>query len=330
MRIGVIGAGAWGTALAHVAGQCSHDVVMWAREEDVVEDINTSHTNNRFLPGSALPKNVRATHNLADLAGSEIVVNAIPTQFIRAAYSSIEGAEVALNETILVNVAKGIELGTHERLSEVFSEVAPGIKAYAVMSGPSHAEEVVREMPTTVVCASFDMESAIIVQNAFKTDTFRVYITQDVVGVEICGALKNVIAIAAGIIDGAQLGDNTKAAVMTRGLAEISRLGQALGAEKETFFGLAGMGDLIVTCGSQHSRNRYVGEEIGRGRVLVDILADMTAVAEGVATTESALELALEAGIELPITSKVAAILFQGQEPMSAIRELMVRPPAAE
>jgi len=330
MRIGIVGSGAWGTALAHVAAENGHDVVMWAREPEVVADINENDTNTMYLPGSALGMNVSATGDFSQLSGCDIIVNATPTQFIRETFTAAENLQEILSDAILVNVSKGIELKTHKRISEIFAEVAPSIRTYAVISGPSHAEEVIQDMPTTVVCACEDPEAAELVQDAFSTESFRVYTTPDVVGVEICGSLKNVIAIAAGIIDGAQLGDNTKAAVMTRGLAEISRLGIAFGADKETFFGLAGMGDLIVTCDSRHSRNRHVGEEVGKGLKLQQVLDSMTAVAEGVPTTESALELAAEAGVELPITQKVAAILFNDEDPMTAIRELMLRPHKAE
>ncbi len=330
MRIGIVGSGAWGTALGHVAAENGHDVVMWAREPEVVADINEHDTNEMYLPGSTLGSNVHATSDFSELRGCTIIVNATPTQFIRGTYTAMSDLDEVLGGAIMVNVSKGIELKTHKRVSQIFSEIAPSIGTYAVLSGPSHAEEVIKDMPTTVVCACEDVAAAGLVQDAFSTESFRVYTTTDVVGVEICGSLKNVIAIAAGIIDGAQLGDNTKAAVMTRGLAEISRFGQAFGADKETFFGLAGMGDLIVTCGSLHSRNRHVGDEIGKGRTLEEVLASMTAVAEGVPTTESALELAAEVNVELPITEKVAAILFDGEDPMTAIRELMLRPHKAE
>lgn len=330
MRLGVIGGGAWGTALAHIAEEAGNVVVMYAREADVVEEINTLHRNERFLLGAHLGSGISATASIEDLRGCDLILNATPTQFVRSTLGLVAGHGSPLNGIPFANVAKGIELGTHKRVSEIVAEVLPSSGPYAVLSGPSHAEEVIRDMPTTVVCASEDRATAELVQLVFRTETFRVYTTDDVVGVEICGALKNVIAIAAGIIDGAELGDNTKAALMTRGLAEIARLGVALGADKDTFFGLAGMGDLIVTCGSQHSRNRFVGEQIGRGRSLDDIMASMSAVAEGVPTTRAALELAATVGVELPITEKVASILFDNEEPMQAIRELMVRPLRSE
>ena len=307
-----------------------HEVVMWAREPEVVADINNNDTNEMYLPGSRLGETVTATSVFEDLRGCDIIINATPTQFIRSTYTAIPDVDDILKGAILVNVAKGIELGTHKRISQIFAEVTPGISHYAVLTGPSHAEEVIKDMPTTVVCGSNSINAANQVQEALSTEAFRIYTSADVVGMEICGSLKNVIAIAAGIIDGAKLGDNTKAAVMTRGLAEMARLGIAFGADKDTFFGLAGMGDLIVTCDSTHSRNRHVGFEIGMGRPLQEVLDSMTAVAEGVPTTESALELAAEVDIELPITSKVASIIFKGEDPMKAIRELMLRPAKPE
>lgn len=330
MRIGIVGAGAWGTALAHVAALNGHDVLLWSYDPAVVDQINTRHINQSYLPQGTLQDGVRATAAIEDLAGCAVVINATPTQFIRSTFTQHPNLDALFAGAILVNVAKGIELGTHLRVSEIFDQIMPSKGAFVVLSGPSHAEEVIRDMPTTVVVASQHHEAANVVQEALSTETFRVYTSADVIGVEICGSLKNVIAIAAGIIDGAQLGDNTKAAVMTRGLAEMARLGQAVGADKDTFFGLAGMGDLIVTCDSRHSRNRFVGEEVGKGRSLQDVLAGMTAVAEGVPTTTAALELAAEAGVELPITQKVAHILFDGEDPLHAIHDLMVRPHKSE
>ncbi len=325
MRIGIIGAGAWGTALACVAADAGHNVCIWAREQRVVDAIIQTHANPEFLPGSTIPDVIRATADMDQLAGSEVIINATPTQFVR---STIRDNVVA--GSIVVNVAKGIEVGTTRRVSEIMQEVAPSMAAYVVLSGPSHAEEVVRRMPTTVVAASANLAIAQQVQSMLTTPDFRVYASDDVVGVEICGSLKNVIAIAAGIVDGLGLGDNTKAALMTRGLAEIARLGVALGADQSTFYGLAGLGDLYVTCASKHSRNRSVGEQIGKGATLDHILNTMSAVAEGVPTTTAALELAASVGIELPIIQKVASILFRGEDPRTSIRELMLRPARSE
>lgn len=323
MKVAVIGAGAWGTALASVAAENEHDVVMWAREEHVVHEINTLHTNNNFLPDVTLAGSLRATHSIDDVHGADVTIIATPTQFIRSVLTS---QVKFFSSTTIVNVAKGIEIGTQLRVSQLVEDVGVTPRDYVVVSGPSHAEEVVRRMPTTVVAASSNIEAAQRIQTVLSTETFRVYTSADVVGVEICGALKNVIAIAAGIVDGIGFGDNTKAALITRGLAEIARLGVALGAHQQTFFGLAGLGDLFVTCASVHSRNRYVGEQIGKGKSLSSILDGMSAVAEGVSTTKAALELSAFVGVELPIASKVSSIIFDGEDPKDAIRELMMRP----
>lgn len=321
MTVGILGAGAWGTAVAHVVSQNCPSVLMWAREPEIVDEINWRHTNERFLPGAHLPESVRATPNLAELCGLDVVINATPTQFVRTTLTNdlCRGA-------VVVNLAKGIERGTHLRVSEVVEHIAPSLRSYVVLSGPSHAEEVVRGMPTTVVCAGRDKDVVAEIQHLMMRPTFRVYASDDVVGVEIGGALKNVIAIAAGIVDGLGMGDNTKAALITRGLAEITRLGVALGADPQTFFGLAGLGDLFVTCTSRHSRNRAVGERIGRGETLEQILETMSAIAEGVPTTQAALELAAAVGVELPITERVADILWNNADAEQAVRMLMMRP----
>lgn len=321
MTVGILGAGAWGTAVAHVVSQNCPSVLMWAREPEIVDEINWRHTNERFLPGAHLPESVRATPNLAELCGLDVVINATPTQFVRTTLTNdlCRGA-------VVVNLAKGIERGTHLRVSEVVEHIAPSLRSYVVLSGPSHAEEVVRAMPTTVVCAGRDKDVVAEIQHLMMRPTFRVYASDDVVGVEIGGALKNVIAIAAGIVDGLGMGDNTKAALITRGLAEITRLGVALGADPQTFFGLAGLGDLFVTCTSRHSRNRAVGERIGRGETLEQILETMSAIAEGVPTTQAALELAAAVGVELPITERVADILWNNADAEQAVRMLMMRP----
>ncbi|MBU3698516.1 MAG: NAD(P)-dependent glycerol-3-phosphate dehydrogenase [Candidatus Kapabacteria bacterium] len=321
MTVGILGSGAWGTAIAYIAAQNQASVTMWARESEVVDEINSQRSNERFLSGVVLPESVRATSEVLELAGCDVLVNATPTQYVRSTFRD----DVAKG-AIVVNLAKGIERGTHLRVSEVIAHTAPSASSFVVLSGPSHAEEVVRNMPTTVVCAGRDRQSVSIVQKLLMTPTFRVYASDDVVGVEIGGALKNVIAIAAGIVDGLGMGDNTKAALITRGLAEISRLGVALGADPQTLYGLAGLGDLFVTCTSRHSRNRAVGERIGRGETLDQILGSMSAVAEGVPTTQAALELAADVGVELPITERVSAILWQGADPEEAVRKLMMRP----
>lgn len=323
MNIAIIGAGGWGTALSCIAAENGHRVTLWARQQAIADEINSQRINSQYLPDITIPPAVEATVNPHAIERADMIIVAMPTQFIRAAMNTYR---FPLRGKIVVNAAKGIERGTHLRISQVLREVANvGSDEYVVLSGPSHAEEVARGVPTTVVAASTSESAAEIVQHALSTPTFRVYRSLDVVGVELGGALKNVIAIAAGIIDGLQMGDNTKAALVTRGLAEISRLGTELGANPLTFSGLSGLGDLFVTCTSRHSRNRLVGERIGRGETLSQILASMKMVAEGVATTISALELASDYGIELPIAEQVYHILFEGKDPRQAITELMTR-----
>jgi len=323
MTIAVLGAGGWGTALACIAASNGHHVILWARNESVAHHINQSRDNPVYLPGIAIPAGVVATTDPAAIEDADLVINAVPTQYLRVV---VERNRFPIRGKLIVNAAKGIERGTHLRISQVLREVlGTPSDDYAVLSGPSHAEEVARGVPTTVVVASTSESAAEIVQRALSTPTFRIYRSLDVVGVELGGALKNVIAIAAGIIDGLAMGDNTKAALVTRGLAEITRLGTELGANPLTFSGLSGLGDLFVTCTSRHSRNRLVGERIGRGETLEEIIASMTMVAEGIATTISTLELASDYGIEMPIAEQVYCILFEGKNPRSAITELMTR-----
>ncbi len=322
-KIGIIGAGGWGTTLGIVLNQNGYDALLWTHETETSNAINREHTNKDYLANVQLPDTLRCTTDPKELDRYDVILNAIPTQFIR---SAIRDYRIPIKSKYIINGSKGIETGSLKRISEIFRECAD-IKSeqYAVLTGPSHAEEVSRKMPTTVVTASENVIFADAVQKIFSNDTFRVYSSDDVVGCEIGGSLKNVIAIAAGIIDGLQLGDNTKAALITRGLAEISRLGIAMGAKPLTFSGLSGLGDLIVTCNSKHSRNRFVGEMIGRGKKLRQIVEEMKMIAEGVKTTESAYHLRMRHGVEMPITEQVYNILFNDIEPKTAIRELMSR-----
>jgi glycerol-3-phosphate dehydrogenase (NAD(P)+) len=331
MNVAVLGAGSWGTTLALVLHENRHAVTLWNYNESDAELIRETRENTRFLPGVPIPADITVTSSLLDaIHGVEMLVCAVPSQFLRGVMAQIPS--VVSSELLVVNVAKGVENGSLMTMSEVLHDVLPGIRTGRIvtLSGPSHAEEVSRKIPTTVVAASTDLESARAVQKAFMVPYFRVYVSTDIRGVEIGGALKNVIAIAAGIIDGAQLGDNTKAAVMTRGIAEIARLGVALGAHIRTFSGLSGIGDLMVTCMSRHSRNRYVGVEIGKGRKLPDILAGMVMVAEGIATTQSSYDLAAKTGVEVPIIAEVHRILFEGKDPLIACNDLMTRDPKGE
>ncbi len=331
MRITVLGAGSWGTTLAILLAENSHDVTLWSYREADAETIRTQRENPSFLPGITIPDAIQVTSDLtASVKGREVLVAAVPSQFLRSVMTGI--GSVSLDRMIVVNVAKGVENGTLMTMSEMLRDAIPGLSAnnIATLSGPSHAEEVSRRIPTTVVAASADINTARIVQSVFMLPFFRVYVSTDLRGVELGGSLKNVIAIAAGIIDGANLGDNTKAAVMTRGIAEITRIGVAMGAQVRTFGGLSGIGDLMVTCMSRHSRNRGVGVEIGKGRKLADIVGEMVMVAEGIATTQSAYDLARRVRVEVPIINEVHRILFEGKDPLIACHDLMTRDPKGE
>lgn len=323
INISVVGAGGWGTSISYLLAHKDYNIKLWSFESEVVEDINNNRANSIYLKNAVLPENITATNNLSELNDSDLFVFAVPTQFIR---SVLMKNELDLSNKPIVNLAKGIEIKSTLRVSELFASLTnlPPEK-YSIISGPSHAEEVFKKVPTAVVTASEDPELAIMVQRIFSTEEFRVYTSNDVVGCEIGGSLKNVMAIAAGIIDGLQLGDNTKAALITRGLAEISRIGVALGANPHTFNGLSGLGDLIVTCNSRHSRNRYVGEQIGKGLQLDNIVHQLRMVAEGVGTTQSAYHLAKLHLVDTPIIDQVYHILFDNLPPSEAIKELMTR-----
>jgi len=326
MKITIAGAGSWGTALAMVLTGNNHDVSCWTIEQDVIDDVTSNRKNSKYLPDVELPKSIDFTMDLEKaLDNTELIVNAVPSQVTRKVVPQV--VEI-LNgsQPVWVTVSKGIENNTFLRISEVISEAGNiPINRVAALSGPSHAEEVSRKIPTAIVAASSDIETAHFVQNVFKADFFRVYSTDDIIGVELGGALKNIIALAAGICDGAGFGDNTKAALMTRGLVEINRLGVKMGALSKTFAGLSGMGDLIVTCMSRHSRNRYVGEQIGKGRSLQEVLDEMVMVAEGVKTTLSAYELARKEKVEMPITEQIYLTLFENKPPEKAMYDLMTR-----
>ena len=331
MRIAVLGAGSWGTTLSILLAENSHQVSLWSYRKEDAERIRATRENPAFLPGILIPPAVRVEDDLeASVEGAEMIVGAVPSQFLRSVVCRLKRLPTA--GLTVVNVAKGVENNTLMTMSEMLHDTLPELPAssIATLSGPSHAEEVSRRIPTTVVAASADMETARRVQQAFMLPYFRVYASNDIRGVEIGGSLKNVIAIAAGIIDGADLGDNTKAAVMTRGIAEIARVGVAMGAHIRTFSGLSGIGDLMVTCMSRHSRNRYVGVEIGKGRKLADIVGGMVMVAEGIATTESAFALARRVGVEVPIIAEVYRVLFEEKDPLIACHDLMTRDPKGE
>lgn len=327
MNIGVIGAGGWGTALAILLAEKGHDVGLWQFESDQVEGMIRTRENAVYLPGVRIPERVLISGKLSDaVPDREMVVFAVPCQYARSV--AREAASMLAAKSLVVNVAKGIENETLKRMSEVLLEEIGGLTPdrVATLSGPSHAEEVSRKIPTTVVTASNDQGTAERIQDAFMTPSFRVYTNSDIIGVELGGALKNVIALASGICDGLGFGDNTKGALLTRGAAETSRLGRMMGACAETFAGLSGMGDLITTCISPHSRNRHVGEKIGKGLSLDGIMKDMGGmVAEGVPTTRSAYQLSRKLSVEMPITDQMYKLLFEGKTPQDAVFDLMVR-----
>lgn len=321
-RFGVIGAGSWGTTLAVMLAGNDHVVTVWDRDGTVLENIATEGINRKYLPNCRVPSEVRVQPDLARMVKNQDgLIVAVPSHAVR---SVLNGIPTVDGDTVFISVAKGIENDTLLRVSQILAERFDENKI-ATLSGPSHAEEVSRQIPTLVVCASRSLETATWVQNTFMTATFRVYTHHDIIGVELGGALKNVAAFAAGVIDGVGGGDNTKAALITRALVEITRLGTKLGAEATTFAGLSGMGDLIVTCMSKHSRNRHLGEEIGRGKTLEEALGAMVMVAESVKTTRSAYELARKYGVEVPIIEESYKVLFENKNPRMAVFELMTR-----
>ncbi len=326
MKIGILGAGSWGTTLAELLHTNGHSVTLWSWSERDTENMRITGRNTVYLPDVEIPEGMAVTADLnAATHSCDMLVISTPSQFVRSVLAGI--SPDTLGNPVIVNVAKGIENGTLLRMSEVVHDVLPQlpVERYAVLSGPSHAEEVCKRRPTTVVAASSSRDTTALVIDAFMKKSFRVYGSSDVAGVELGGSLKNVIAIGAGICDGSNFGDNTKAALITRGIAEIRRLGEVLGADPHTFAGLSGLGDLIVTTMSRHSRNRFVGEEIGKGRPVKEVLAGMTMVAEGVDTTRSAYGLAQKHAVEMPIVREMYEILFNGKDPVQATQDLMMR-----
>lgn len=329
MRVSVVGAGSWGTTVASLLAERT-ETVIWAREPEVAAAINERHENPWFLQGAELTAALRATDDLTDaLNGAEMVLMAVPSQFFR---SVAERAAGALSPaTPVVSLVKGIEAHTLARMTEIVREVVgTHPEALGVLTGPNLAREVIARQPSATVVAIPDPDLARRLQHLLSSPTFRVYTNPDVVGCEISGSVKNVIAIGAGIAHGLGFGENTMAALITRGLAELARLGVALGGEPLTFLGLAGNGDLVATCSSAKSRNRHVGTELGRGRPLAEIEAEMNMVAEGVRTAPSVLALAERVGVEMPIAEQVAAVLYEGRAPLDALAELMGREPKAE
>jgi glycerol-3-phosphate dehydrogenase (NAD(P)+) len=323
-RFAILGSGAWGTAIALVLAESpEHTVSLWSARPEQAASWHSLRENVRLLPGVAIPPSVRLTCNLAEaVADADLLIAAIPTVHLRRTLERI--APTIPRGVPLLSLVKGLEQHTFRRPTEIAREVL-GERSVAVLSGPSHAEEVARGLPTTLVAASEDLRLAQWVQQSFSTQRFRVYTNLDLVGVELAGALKNVIGIAAGINDGLGLGDNAKSALLTRGLAEMARFAVALGAEAQTFWGLAGMGDLITTCISRHGRNRAVGERLARGEKLTAIQASTATVAEGIFTASSVYEKSRQMGIPMPISTEIYRILYEHKEPRLAVTDLMVR-----
>ena len=322
-KIAVIGSGGWGTAIASLLADCGHKVILWSYFKEESEALAKDKENKKLLPGVILPDSVSYTASLEEAAdGAEILVMVTPSQAISSTAKAL--SPFVKEGTVIVNASKGLEQETQKRLSVVIQEAIPQAKV-AVMSGPSHAEEVGRKLPTTNVIACGDMSVSESLQEVFMRDTFRVYTSHDMVGVELGGALKNVIALCAGITDGLGLGDNAKAALMTRGMAEISRLGVAMGADPLTFLGLSGVGDLIVTCTSMHSRNRRAGILIGQGKSPEEAIQEVKMVVEGFYATKAAYALGKKMNVEMPIVEQAYRVLFENADPKEAVMSLMVR-----
>ena len=321
-RVAVLGDGAWGTALSMVLVERGAAVVQWSWSEQRALELQTSRMNRKYLPGFKMPDRVTVTHEAGQLQHADLIVSAVPSRYLADVLGKLKGS-IPRGRPV-VSATKGLEFPSRRRATEIVREVL-GARPIAVVSGPSHAEEVIEHLPTAVVAASTDAGLALRVQDLLTTDRFRVYTSPDPIGVELGGALKNVLAIAGGMVDGLQLGDNAKAALLTRGQAEMARLGVALGGQRDTFNGLSGIGDLVVSCISRHGRNRLVGERIGRGEKLEQILADIPGVPEGVLTCKAVVELAGEVGVEMPISSEIHAVLFEGKEPRRAVADLMLR-----
>lgn len=322
-KIVVLGGGSWGTAISKLLFENNQDVTIWFRDKEKADRVKESRENSKYLPGIVIPNGINISDDINEIIkDADIIVIAIPTQQIRNVLNSFK--HVINLKTILVNLSKGLEKDTLLRISQICNEILPNNK-FVVLSGPSHAEEVALKMPTTVVAASNDIEVSKTIQDVFMNDYFRVYTNSDVIGVEIGGALKNVIALAAGISDGLGFGDNTKAAIINRGIQEISRLAESMGADKLTFLGLSGIGDLIVTCTSMHSRNRRAGILIGKGLTQDEAVKEVGMVVEGIITTHAAYNLSNKLSIEMPIVNELYSILYEGEKASETVKKLMQR-----
>lgn len=325
-KICIIGAGSWGTALAVHLADLHYSVWLWGRPEDGIEKIKAERENRRFLPGISIPDNIYpATDPLLALQNADVLVMSLPSQALRPVLEELK--PYIPNHSYLVNTAKGLEISTGLRLSQVFQEVLGSacLDRFAVLSGPSHAEEVSQRLPTAVTVAAYNQETAFYIQDIFMDNYFRVYTNPDIAGVELGGALKNIIALATGIAYGLGYGDNTAAALLTRGLAEMIRIGVAMGGDPRTFSGLSGIGDLVVTCGSQHSRNRRAGQLLGQGKNMEETLAAIGMVVEGIHSTRIVHQLAGGMNIEMPITKACYQVLYEGGDPREEVDKLMQR-----
>lgn len=320
----VLGDGGWGMTLAILLQRKGYPVTLWSAFADYAEYLNRKRINSKFLPHFKIPRQIGITADLEKaVSGKELIIFAIPSQYIRQSLKKIKRFDYP-RKSLYLSVTKGIEIKSLMRMSEVIHDELGEINL-AVLSGPTIAHEVAGGIPTTAVIASRDINSRKYLQEVFSTEKFRVYTNDDIIGVELGGSLKNIIAIACGISDGLKFGSNTKAAILSRGLAEISRLGQAMGAKVKTFSGISGLGDLVTTCISPHSRNRFVGEQIGKGKTLAWILAHMQMVAEGIPTTKSAYYLSLKFKVEMPITKEIYRVLYKNKSPIKAVKDLMTR-----
>ena len=324
-KVGVIGAGSWGTALALVLHENKNQVILWSNEPEHVAELQKTKANPRFLPGVELPESLLYTNSLAECAaGADFLVMAVPSHAVYPVARQLQETGAVAAETVLISVAKGFDTQTYQRMSEVLAAAFPG-NPVAVFSGPSHAEEVSRRIPTAIVAAAADEKVMRVVQELFSTQCLRVYTNSDVIGVELGGSLKNILALASGICYGMGCGDNTEAALITRGLKEIVRLGCAMGARAETFYGLSGLGDLVVTCGSQHSRNRQAGVLLGHGQKLDEVLPQVGMVVEGVNATKIAHQLAARYNVDMPLTECIYQVLYGGLPIKEVSARLMLR-----
>ena len=326
-KIAVLGAGAWGTTLAILLAEAGNEVTLWSFEKEVTDEINKTRENKIFLPGFQIPINIKVTNETKETKSAEIFLIVIPTQFLRSVCQTFKG--IITSDKTIISASKGIELNTQKLPLQIIEEELNN-KNLVALSGPNLSKEIAQGLPAAAVAASNNPQLAKMTQEILMLERFRVYASSDPLGVELGGALKNVIAIAAGVVDGLGLGENAKASLIIRGMAEISRLGKAMGAKQETFMGLSGMGDLITTCSSKLSRNHCVGEQISQGKKLKDILTSMKSIAEGVATTKAAMALAKKHQVEMPVTEEIYKVLYEAKNPQQSITDLMTRSATSE